>query len=124
MKLKCTYCHENAERAERAGLPAAERCMTCHSEVLKESEPIRVLASQAKDSKPYSPQRVNRIPDFVFFSHARHKKAAVDCAECHGPVYVEDARQAFLPATMKTCVDCHKTRKASVSCTICHELNQ
>ncbi len=98
--------------------------MTCHSEVLKDRESIRFLAGLPKDAKPYSPQRVYRIPDFVFFSHARHKKAAVDCAQCHGPVYADDARQAFLPATMKACVDCHKASKASVSCTICHELNQ
>jgi Class III cytochrome C family len=53
------------------------------------------------------------LPDFVVFSHARHKTA---CATCHG--------EKPLAMKMKACVDCHKTNKATVACTACHDLSQ
>jgi hypothetical protein len=53
------------------------------------------------------------LPDFVVFSHARHKTA---CLTCHG--------EHPLAMKMKACVDCHKTNKAAVTCTACHDLSQ
>ncbi len=124
LKLKCVSCHEKAESGERAGFPTAGRCLTCHAGPRPDVEPIRKLAALAADAKSFGGNPVYRVPDFVFFSHARHKEAAIGCAVCHGPVNEKDARQVFYPTTMKGCVDCHQSRGAAVSCTICHELNQ
>ena len=55
------------------------------------------------------------VPDFVNFSHVRHKTAA-KCESCH-PV----ERVAL---KMNFCVDCHKSEKAATACNVCHELGQ
>lgn len=85
-------------------MPPLARCQVCH--------PRTALAEPAA--------RIYKLPDFVNFSHARH---TANCSVCHGAVYVRDI-QPVLPMTMKACVDCHRARRASVSCTVCHELNQ
>ena len=69
-------------------------------------------------------RRVYEAPDFVFFSHARHAAANVDCKDCHGDVMQQEVVQAQQAVKMKWCVDCHKSKKASIVCTNCHELGQ
>jgi hypothetical protein len=59
---------------------------------------------------------VQKLPDFVFFSHARHVSGKVECATCHAAFEVR--------YTMKACVDCHRQAKATLVCTACHELGQ
>ena len=42
--IDCRYCHTSVEESSFAGLPATETCMTCHSQIWKESpmlEPVR-----------------------------------------------------------------------------------
>ncbi|MGH9658907.1 MAG: cytochrome c3 family protein [Bryobacteraceae bacterium] len=65
-----------------------------------------------------------KTADFVVFSHARHRAAQVECRACHGPVWERDTLTREVPTSMKACLDCHKAARASVSCTICHELTQ
>lgn len=69
-------------------------------------------------------QRIYRLADYVFFSHARHGAAKVDCARCHGPVYERAVLAKEVDHSMKACIDCHKQNKATVVCTACHELGQ
>ncbi|MSV28542.1 MAG: hypothetical protein EXQ52_07335 [Bryobacterales bacterium] len=120
--MNCIECHSGA--AERAGFPTASKCMLCHREIRKESASIQALASLPKDAKPFPAERVYRLADFVFFSHARHKEARIECAQCHGPVMEREKLRREFPLTMKTCVDCHRSREATVLCNACHELNQ
>lgn len=109
MKFKCVSCHATAESAERATFPPAAKCQTCH-------------ATQNAKLTPEKPVYV--LPDFVFFSHARHAAAKIACEHCHGDVWKEDPTRPVLQMNMKACVDCHKSRQASVACTKCHELSQ
>jgi hypothetical protein len=37
---------------------------------------------------------------------------------------LQDPIRAVLPMKMAACVDCHKTSKAAVTCTTCHELSR
>ncbi|HTB14530.1 MAG TPA: cytochrome c3 family protein [Bryobacteraceae bacterium] len=113
MKLKCVYCHTTAETAERATFPAALKCKTCHTTM--------DLASDAKVT-PAKPVYV--LPDFVFFSHAKHAAAKVGCENCHGDVWKQATMKPVLPMKMGACVDCHKARKATIACNKCHELSQ
>ena len=42
--LDCRYCHASVENAASAGMPSAQTCMTCHSQVwtgLGSLEPLR-----------------------------------------------------------------------------------
>jgi Zn-finger protein len=108
LKRPCTTCHAGAETKSKAGRPVAAACQTCHVEKVPETVPM---------------ERVYRVPDFVFFSHARHKGAG--CASCHGDMN----RTAKVDAPhrglkMKDCMDCHKEHRATLACTACHELGQ
>ncbi len=120
--MNCTECHSGS--AERAGFPAAAKCMLCHREIRKGSAAIQPLAALPKDAKPFPQTRVYRLADFVFFSHAKHRAARIDCAQCHSSVMERETLTREFPLTMKACVDCHRSRDANLTCNACHELNQ
>ena len=82
LKLPCVYCHADAERLERAGFPKVETCRTCH----KKDADIGI-----------SSKRVYKLPHFVFFSHATHSEAKIECDGCHGKVYEMDAVRVERP---------------------------
>jgi len=109
LKQKCTSCHQEAERADRAGFPALAQCKTCHVDIAERKIPL---------------QLVHELPDFVFFSHGRHAAAKTECSRCHGNVAAQEIVTVQQPLKMKWCVDCHKQNKAAVACNTCHELGQ
>jgi len=123
LKVECAYFHEKAAANERAGFPTASKCMVCHQEVAKDTEAIQRLAALAKDTAIVPEKPLYKLADFVFFSHARHKQR-VSCDICHGNVWAGDAVTLELSMKMKACVDCHKSNRATVTCTACHELSQ
>ncbi len=124
LKLPCVNCHTGAKKAERAGFPAVSNCMVCHQVILKERPAIRRLAGLPRDAKAFPSTKRPALPDFVFFSHARHAAAEVACEGCHGAVLEMDSVPLEAPRTMKACVECHTGRKATLVCNACHELNQ
>ncbi|MEO7650940.1 MAG: cytochrome c3 family protein [Bryobacteraceae bacterium] len=126
LKIECVFCHATVDKSERAGFPAAQKCMVCHAQLPKSGEALEALAAAASTpgAKLFPSHRVYRLPDFVFFGHARHGTAKVECQSCHGPVMERETLTREVPTTMKTCVDCHKASHASITCTICHELGQ
>jgi hypothetical protein len=74
---------------------------------------------------PVAPENpVYELPDFVFFGHGRHVSKGVTCAACHGDVWGMERVQPVLRMKMAACVDCHTANRASVTCTVCHELTQ
>jgi len=101
LKLPCVTCHQTVLQAATAGWPPVAQCRVCHVEMAEVKFP--------------SAGRKRVVPDFVNFSHVRHKQAA-KCESCH-PV----ERVAL---KMKFCVDCHKSEKAATACNVCHELGQ
>ena len=98
--------------------------MLCHENLKKNSSASRKLARYHKQNKPVPWVRVYRVPAFVFFSHARHAAARIECAACHGPVEQSDLIAQEVPTNMKTCMECHRSRGASNHCNACHELGQ
>ena len=109
--LACTLCHAGAEKAARAGMPAAARCLTCHKGTMK----------LAPGSRPFHAEYDN-LPDYVRFSHARHARGKLGCVECHGEVNRQDQTEPANALNMKACVDCHTARKATVACGVCHSI--
>jgi hypothetical protein len=109
MKLKCTACHATAESAAQASFPDLAKCQTCHPEMA---------------ALPARSPRLYRVKDFVTFNHQRHAEAKAPCATCHGEVYTMEPLKVERPVTMVACVACHKERKASIACNLCHELGQ
>ena len=122
--LACQDCHATVAKKERAGLPDAEKCMLCHTTIKTESPAVEKLTRIHQEGGKLDWVRVYRVPDFVFFSHANHVKADVECVSCHGPVKQRDVLAKEISTSMITCMNCHVAKKASISCYLCHELGQ
>ena len=124
LKLECRYCHTSVETGDTASFPPVAKCVTCHRVVKKDSPEIKRLVALGDRAQPFPTRRVYSVEDFVFFSHARHRKAGIECRSCHGEVMERDVVILEVPITMRGCVDCHRSRGASLSCNTCHELGQ
>jgi hypothetical protein len=74
-----------------------------------------------KEQKPISWVRLQRLPDFVYFTHDMHLHAGLQCADCHGRV--EQTRHTPRAAAyeMGWCLTCHQQRGASQDCWTCHK---
>ena len=123
-RLACADCHTTASRAERAGLPNAARCVSCHTTIAKDAPGVQALRRIAASNAQINWTRIYKLPEYVFFSHERHAKANVDGAACHGPVAQRDVLAKEVSTGMAACMDCHRQRKASIDCTVCHHLGQ
>lgn len=122
-RMACLDCHGGALEHERAGLPDRDHCMLCHQAVAREHSAVREMAAMPTGSKiPW--ERVYRVPDFVFFSHAEHARAGVDCGSCHGPVETRVVLDQEFSTNMVACMNCHAQRQASNECYLCHDLGQ
>ena len=122
--IACKGCHSGADSSERAGLPRLQKCMLCHSSIKAESAAIRKLSTLAEEGQEAAWVRVYQLPDFVFFSHASHSKAEVECGKCHGPVEMREVLSKEISTSMETCMNCHLARQASTDCHLCHELGE
>ncbi len=120
----CLDCHAGATEKDSAGLPSTELCMACHETIKAQSPEIKKLAEAHRRGEKVKWVRVYRIPDFVFFSHANHTKAGVQCQECHGAVEKRDRLMKEVSTSMVACMNCHAARKAPTGCTACHQLGQ
>jgi hypothetical protein len=108
MKIPCTYCHYGAERGRYAGIPSAQVCMNCHTQVLKDNPEIAKVKKALGEAKPIEWVRIHRLPDFVAFDHSIHVKKGVACQTCHGPVETMGRVTQEAPLTMGWCLDCHR----------------
>lgn len=122
--MKCLDCHTGAASQDQAGFPATAKCMACHRAIKAESEAVKKLAGFHQRAEKVPWVRVYRVRDFVFFSHANHAKAGAECAECHGPVEQRDVLLKEVSTNMAACVNCHRAKKASTDCSLCHQLGQ
>lgn len=130
--IPCGYCHYDATRSRHAGIPAAQVCMNCHSQILTESPQIQRLAEYVSNGEPIPWERVHRLPDFVYFDHSWHLEAGLECTQCHGDVAQMARVRQDASLTMGWCVDCHRQnndalepdapleRHASTDCAACH----
>lgn len=74
--------------------------------------------------------RIHDLPDFVYFDHAAHVSAGVDCQTCHGPVETMERVRQVENLSMGWCVNCHREVnrdgvnghpvEASLDCSTCH----
>ncbi len=121
LELKCELCHLNPDPGERMGVVAASSCMQCHSEIGIGKPAIEKLASFAKNNREIRWARVYEIPTDVLFSHRAHLAAENMCKDCHGQVTERDELYLEGDISMGGCINCHRTKQASIDCTFCHE---
>jgi hypothetical protein len=82
--------------------------MTCHSQIWAQAPMLQPVRDSLAKNEPMHWQRVNRLPDYVYFNHSIHVTKGVGCSSCHGAV---DQMQLTYPAqsfTMEFCLTCHR----------------
>ncbi len=106
--LQCLYCHTSVDEAAFAGIPPVKTCMTCHSQLFKDSPILEPVRTSYKTGVPLEWIRVNTLADYVYFDHSIHVAKGVGCSTCHGQVdqMVLTAKGESL--YMSWCLDCHR----------------
>lgn len=106
--IDCRMCHTQVEKAAFAGIPSTHICMTCHSQIWTNAQMLAPVRDSWKSGTPLHWQRVNRLPDYVFFAHDIHIAKGIGCSTCHGPVQNMALMRQEQPLTMGWCLDCHR----------------
>ena len=106
--LDCRYCHVGVENSPVAGVPPTHTCMTCHSQLYTQTAMLAPVRESLANDAPIHWNRVNQLPDYVYFDHSIHIAKGVACATCHGDVTSMPLMRQTAPLTMDWCLDCHR----------------
>jgi hypothetical protein len=106
-EIDCIYCHTGAESSDYAGVPATDVCMGCHAQIWNESPLLETVRRSYFSGRAIPWNRVNDLPDFVYFNHAVHVQRGVGCVECHGRVDRMARVYETQSLSMGFCLDCH-----------------
>ncbi|MEM7247873.1 MAG: cytochrome c3 family protein [Acidobacteriota bacterium] len=106
--MDCRYCHDTAERAAHAAIPATSTCMSCHAVVKTSSKELAPVRESAKTGEAIPWRRVHMLPDYAFFDHSVHLAAGIGCESCHGRVDQMPVLYQHEELSMKWCLDCHR----------------
>jgi hypothetical protein len=108
LHLDCRYCHATVETSAFAGMPSTNTCLTCHSQIFTSTPMLQPVVASAVRNEPLAWQRVNALPDHVYFNHSIHVAKGVGCTTCHGQVGAMPLMTKGEPLTMRWCLDCHR----------------
>ena len=106
--IHCRYCHNSVERAAFAGMPPADTCMSCHSEIWTAAAVLAPIQRSLELGEPIAWSSVHRLPDFAFFHHGIHVSKGVGCETCHGRVDLMPRTVKVNTLSMEWCLDCHR----------------
>jgi hypothetical protein len=108
LKIDCRYCHSTVERAADAGMPSAQTCMSCHSQVWVGASVLDPVRTSFTLGQPIEWTSVHRLPDYAYFHHAAHVSKGVACETCHGRVDRMSKTVKTQALSMGWCLDCHR----------------
>jgi len=106
--LDCRFCHTSVEVSANAGMPPTYTCMTCHSQIWTNAALLAPVRQSLANDKPIIWNRVNDLPDYVYFNHGIHIAKGVGCASCHGDIARMPLTHKAKSLTMEFCLDCHR----------------
>jgi hypothetical protein len=106
--IDCRYCHTSAENSSFAGIPPTKTCMNCHSRIWTGAPLLEPVRESFRTGKSLVWNRVNDLPDFVYFDHSIHINKGVGCNTCHGPVDRMPLMFNWASLQMEWCLDCHR----------------
>lgn len=112
--IDCRYCHTSVETSSFAGMPSTQTCMNCHSQIWAQSPVLAPVRASQSSGKPIVWNRVNALPDFVFFDHSIHVAKGVGCISCHGQVDEMPLTAKAQTLQMDFCLDCHRNPAAYI----------
>jgi hypothetical protein len=106
--IDCRYCHTSVEIAANAGFPPTHTCMSCHSQIWTGAPMLAPVRRSLADGVSIRWQRVDTVPDFVYFDHHIHVAKGVGCVTCHGRVDRMPIMARAESFQMRWCLDCHR----------------
>jgi hypothetical protein len=113
--IDCRYCHTSVEKSAYAGIPPTHTCMSCHSQIWTNSPLLEPLRKSYETGEPIRSadgtpgwNRVNKVPDFVYFNHSIHVNRGINCNTCHGPVQKMQLMYKGQAFFMTWCLQCHR----------------
>jgi hypothetical protein len=106
--IDCRFCHTSVEVSSTAGLPPTYTCMTCHSQIWTNAALLGPVRDSLAEGKAIVWNRVNDLPDYVYFNHSIHIAKGVGCSSCHGEVDRMALTYKAKTLTMQFCLDCHR----------------
>ena len=106
--IDCRYCHTGVTQSTMAGIPPTHTCMTCHSQLYTNTRMLAPVRESLADQRPIHWNKVNRLPEYVYFDHSIHVAKGVGCTTCHGSVDRMPLMRQAAPLTMGWCLDCHR----------------
>jgi hypothetical protein len=106
--IDCRYCHTSVETSPFAGIPPTKTCMSCHSIVWRDSPLVQPVRESWRTQTPITWNRVNDLPEFVYFDHSIHISKGVSCNICHGPVQDMPLMRKAHEFPMVWCLECHR----------------
>jgi Cytochrome c7 and related cytochrome c len=106
--IDCRYCHTSVETSSFAGIPPTKTCMNCHSQIWTNAQMLEPVRESFRSGKSLVWNRVNDLPDFVYFNHSIHINKGVGCNTCHGPVDRMPLMYNYASLQMEWCLECHR----------------
>jgi hypothetical protein len=106
--IDCRYCHTSVETSSFAGIPPTKTCMNCHSQIWTGAPMLEPVRESFRSGKSLVWNRVNDLPDFVYFNHSIHINKGVGCNTCHGPVDRMPLMYNYASLQMEWCLECHR----------------
>jgi hypothetical protein len=106
--IDCRYCHTSVETSSFAGIPPTKTCMNCHSQIWTYAALLEPVRESFRSGKSLVWNRVNDLPDFVYFDHSIHINKGVGCNTCHGPVDRMPLMYNYASLQMEWCIECHR----------------
>src|SRR6201987_5908216 len=108
LEIDCRYCHTSVETSGFAGIPPTQTCMNCHSQIWTAAPLLEPVRESFRTGKSLMWNRVNDLPDFVYFDHSIHINKGVRCNPCHGPVDRMPLMFNYASLQMEWCIGCHR----------------
>lgn len=121
LEISCLFCHRYAHVSSVAGVPSMQLCMGCHQNLGEETPETKKLLGYWENGTPIQWIRLQRLPDFVYFTHEMHLHHGVDCVHCHGRVEEMPHTPRASSFEMGWCLSCHRQQGGSLDCLTCHK---
>jgi hypothetical protein len=106
--IDCRYCHTDVEKSWYAGVPPTQTCMTCHSQIWTNAAMLEPVRESYRTGVSLQWNKVNELPEFVYFNHSIHVAKGIGCTTCHGPIATEPLTYKTGTLYMSWCLQCHR----------------
>jgi hypothetical protein len=106
--IDCRYCHTSVETSSFAGIPPTKTCINCHAQIWTAAPLLEPVRESFRTGRSLVWNRVNDLPDFVYFDHSIHINKGVGCNTCHGPVDRMPLMFNYASLQMEWCIQCHR----------------